>query len=225
MSRLACSSREEIYLTWTNLEMPRPRQTGLPGSVLTFDFQTCMAHWRRVVVLWLCVCPISIGSSFRSYHMSGIDASAKRARYLAVVGVGQEEIDVAGSDLSDDALVELARKTAKELMRGNDASHDYSHAFRVQHNQGANGLGVGYTRLQALQLVLWLRSACDSGCFAYKGRGHGQDAVCGRSRARRVRGLPCGHASGHFARRLALRACAHVGVDTRASSCLVCRLL
>jgi hypothetical protein len=81
--------------------------------------------------------------------MSGIDASAKRARYLAVVGVGQEEIDVAGSDLSDDALVELARKTAKELMRGNDASHDYSHAFRVQHNQGANGLGVGYTRLQA----------------------------------------------------------------------------
>jgi len=38
-----------------------------------------------------------------------------------------------GSDLlNDGALKELARKTAKELMSSNDASHDYSHAFRVK---------------------------------------------------------------------------------------------
>jgi hypothetical protein len=41
-------------------------------------------------------------------------------------------VKTTGSDYSsDEALKELARKTAKELMSSNDASHDYSHAFRV----------------------------------------------------------------------------------------------
>jgi len=34
-------------------------------------------------------------------------------------------------DGGDAALVALAQATCKRLMRANDASHDYSHAFRV----------------------------------------------------------------------------------------------
>jgi hypothetical protein len=41
------------------------------------------------------------------------------------------EVDDPAQEANDEALLTLARATTKRLMGGNDASHDFSHAFRV----------------------------------------------------------------------------------------------